>query len=804
MRVTVLALATALLVGATTDLAAQYDCQSSKHHKHGARTKGGGASLLWPMDLLHQRIALDLTLGDQIAGACTITAVPRADGQANFPLHLEGLTVDSVIGGNGPCPFTRTGILLDIQLPQPAGITDTLELTVYYHGDPITDPSGFGGFYTGSYTYNLGVAFQSVPHSYGRVWFPCVDNFTERNSYEFLVRTPAGHTAWCNGRLIDEQTLEDGTLLRHWRMDETIPAYLAAVASADYTVSRDTFPSIGGNPVPVDLVARAPDTTGMKSSFTNLQQAFDHFEAWFGAYKWNRIGYVLTTQGAMEHSTSIHYPRSIAGGNLQYENVMAHELAHQWFGDQVTCDRAEEMYINEGFAEYLSYLFLESVYGTERYRSTVRRNHRTMVHRAHLDDEGWWALSEVPQEWTYGEHSYNKGADVLHSLRGYLGDDLFISGLTSFLDTYAFQPVNSVLLRDHLTQVTGMDMTDFFADWIMQPGWAAFEVDSFAVGQPSGGLWPTIVHVEQKQRGPSAPYHNVPLTVTCVSADGQWWQGPEAVMVGGVHSSFSITPPFAPAQVVLNADERLSLAITADTDTLQGSMTVTYTSSDMRLQSSALPTPIPILIQEYWVAADPQTDEPFAYRVSPDRYWRISGAIPNDAQISGRITYNGQPTTGGSLDVGLMTDHNGLAFNEDSLVLLYRPDGRWPWSRHPDFTVNTLGNATNKNGRIDFNGVRAGEYTLAWRTSAVGIAETPLPTTWSIGPNPAREQVTIAARGSFIGRLEVCDAAGRNVLTWAMQGGSTTMPLHTLKSGAYRVRAVSGDRSMTIGGLVVE
>lgn len=779
----------------------QQSCQETKRHVRTASQKGGGSGL-WPMDLLHQRIELDLTLGNEIAGACTITAVPRSDGQEIFPLHLEALTVDSVTGPTGPMTFSHTGVQLDIALAAPLNTTDTIELTVYYHGDPITDPSGFGGFYTGQYTYNLGVAFQSVPHSYGRVWFPCVDNFTERNSYEFRVRTAVGSNAWCNGELIDEETLGDGTLRRHWRMQETIPAYLAAVAAADYTVARDTFPSIGGGAIPVDLVARAPDTTGMKSSFVNLQQAFDHFEAWFGAYRWNRVGYVLTTQGAMEHSTSIHYPRSIAGGNLQYENVMAHELAHQWFGDLVTCDRAEEMYINEGGAEYLSYLFLEAVYGPERYRSTVRSNHRRMVHRAHLDDEGWWALSEVPQEWTYGEHSYNKGADVLHSLRGYLGDALFIEGFTSFLDAHAFQPVNSTQMRDHLSQATGTDLIDFFNDWVMQPGWAAFEVDSFEVSGPTGGTWPTTVYVEQKQRGPSTPYQQVPLTVTCLAADGTPWYAPQPMLASGTHSSFVVAPPFTPVAVLLNTDERLSLAITVDNDTLGSNTIVTYSSSDIRLQAFDLDAPLPVIVQEYWVPADERTDEPFAYRVSPDRYWRIAGAFPEGA-VSGRINFDGRPNLLSALDVGLMEDAGSTTFHEDSLVLLYRPDGRWPWSRHSDFTVNTLGDATNKFGRIDFNDVRGGEYTLAWRISPVGIAEPALPRTWSIGPNPSTEQAVIATDTPFAGTIELLDATGRCALTMPMRGNRTTVQLQALRAGTYRVRATTDGRSTTVGSIVV-
>jgi aminopeptidase N len=104
----------------------------------------------------------------------------------------------------------------------------------------------------------------------------------------------------------------------------------------------------------------------MKNSFIHLQDAFDNHEAWFGHHRWDRVGYCLTGQGAMEHATNISYPVSITNGSLTYETTMAHELAHHWFGDQITCARAEEMYLNEGFAEYISYLFLERVYDRTR------------------------------------------------------------------------------------------------------------------------------------------------------------------------------------------------------------------------------------------------------------------------------------------------------------------------------------------------------------------------------------------------------------------------------------------------------
>jgi aminopeptidase N len=800
------ALASLLLALAPTVIA-QHDCQSAKHARHGAAAARSAEP--WPWDILHERITLDLTLGSIIRGACTVTATPRSEGLSTLPLHLLVLTVDSVTLGGAALPFAQSGIDLAITLPQAYGPADTLELTIHYGGDPSTDPSGFGGFYTtGQISYNLGVAFQSVPHSYGRAWFPCADEFTERCSFEFIVTTVSAWNAWCNGTLIGEWLPEPGKRTRHWRLNEPVPAYLAAVAASNFTVARDTLPSITGALVPVDLVAKAADTTAMKNSFANLPAAFNRFEQWFGPYRWNRVGYVLTPQGAMEHATSIHYPQSIVTGSLAYQDVMAHELAHHWFGNLVTCERAEEMYINEGFAEYLAYLFLETVGGPITYQNKVRSNHRSMLLRAHISDQGWWALSEMPQQWTYGQHTYNKGADVLHTLRSYLGDAAFSAGLTSFLDAYAFQHVNSDMLRDHLSQSSGIDLTDFFNDWVHQPGWAAFEVDSIAVSvaPDANGHWPTTVHVQQKHRGPASDYHNVPVTLSFMSATGERWDHPEPVLLGGATCTVSAAPPFVPQWAILNRDERISLAQTFDEDQFTGPGTRIYSNADLRVTVNSTPAPFTIRLEEYWAPADAGAAEPFAYVISPDRWWRIIGDLPEQASISGRFAYDGRPAPAIAFDSGLMQDAEGTVFREDSLVLLYRPGQHWPWMPHPQQTLNTQNSSTDRIGRIDIDGLRTGEYCLAWRKSAVGIAEAGAPApAFTVAPNPARDHVTVRAAQPVQGRLELFDARGRLARWEPINGTEALLLLSGLKRGTYTLRHQAPDgRCSTAGRVVVE
>ncbi|MGV3638371.1 MAG: M1 family aminopeptidase, partial [Flavobacteriales bacterium] len=756
-----------------------------------------------PIDILHQRIQLDLTQGNTIRGACTIQLVPRSEVLTSFDLDLEALTVDSITSTTGTWSHEQQGITLTVIPDAPIGPEHTVVFTVHYAGDPGVDGSGFGGFYTSpGLLYNLGVAFESVPHSYGRTWFPCLDNFTERSTYEFFIRTAGGKKAWCNGVLVERSALGGDTLINHWRCAGTMPAYLASVAAADYTVARDTFSTVVGGEVPVELIADASDTAQLRSSFTHLADAFAHFEELFGPYRWEKVGYVLTPNGAMEHSTSIHYPASIADGSLDYETTMAHELAHHWFGNLVTCERAEEMYLNEGFAEFLSYLFLEDVYGRDRYMEEVRSNHRAMVQRAHLADEGWWALSEMPQAWTYGTHSYNKGADVLHTLRSYMGDDAFREGLTSFLATHGFQPVNTTMLQEHLGMTSGLDLSDYFTDWIRQPGWAAFEIDEQMITPGEEG-WIVQLTVGQKQRGPSAPYHNVPITVAILgTAPDQVVR--DTVMVGGSSTELTMTVPFEPAFVWLNDDDRLSLACTGSTHTVTTTAPITSIQSNLELRPRVGP-PTLVRMEQYWVAADQgEFAEPFAYVISPDRYWRLTGTWTDPQRFAARLNFDGRDNLN-TFDPLLMQDSLGVTFHEDSLVLLHRSGPGAPWVRWSD-VVFSLGSTTDGFGRLELDSVAPGEYALAWRTSPVAITDPTAPHAVVIAPNPADDHIEVDMGTPGPGRtLIVLDAAGHIVLRIAASDTRVRLSTSGLANGAYTIDIQ--DRTggpLTIGRFVVQ
>ncbi|MGB0167292.1 MAG: M1 family metallopeptidase, partial [Luteibaculum sp.] len=383
------------------------------------------------LDILNYHIELDISniASRAISGSCTIDFQPKMDGVSSISLDLLGFTVDSIIQNGAPLSYSYNDTLLVAELDGIYDLGERSAIRVYYRGTPSIDPSGWGGFYMQSgYAFNLGVGFESYPHNFGRAWFPCFDNFVERSTYSFNIITAAGEIAACNGHLANRYNLPSGKVANEWIMEDKIPTYLACVAVSSYSTVHLSHAGKEKD-IPIEIYALSNDTSAVKSSFANLGPAVDAFENAFGPYRWEKIGYSMVpfNSGAMEHATNIAYPRTSGVGGLGSETLMAHELAHSWWGNLATCHKAEEMWINEGMASYCESLFLEHVYGRGEYEEDVASRHLYVLRYPHHLEDGFWALDSVPLKHTYGDHVYRKGADIAHTLRGYLGDELFFS-----------------------------------------------------------------------------------------------------------------------------------------------------------------------------------------------------------------------------------------------------------------------------------------------------------------------------------------------------------------------------------------
>ncbi|MBI1268018.1 MAG: T9SS type A sorting domain-containing protein [Cryomorphaceae bacterium] len=756
--------------------------QSTCKHRHHNLRSFSGAERSDTVDVKHYDIALDFTQASAliIKGVCTVTVEPlMVVDQLVF--DFQGLTVDSIHIANTLCTFDQSSVLLVIQTPSSLIAGEEVDVDFHYHGQPQQDQSGWGGFYfSNSYAFNLGVGFDADPHSFGRVWHPCFDNFVERASYTQRVLTSDNKTSYCGGVLIEETTMSDSTL-RVWELEATIPAYLASVATGNYVHASRNFESMTGDDIPVWLAALAGDTLDMTNSFQNLIPALEAFETDFGPYRWPRVGYVAVpfSGGAMEHACNIAYPLFAANGNLTYQTLMAHELAHHWWGDLVTCSTQEDMWLNEGMASFCEALFVEAVDGYDSYIEYVRDNHKDVLLFAHQRDGARLPVSGISHEYTYGDHVYNKGADVAYNLRTYLGDDYFPL-MTAFLEDHQFSDVSSENLRDYLQNGTSADLTSFFDNWIFAPGFPEFREADVERIDNGDGTFTVNYSIEQYLHYAPSLYQNVPLEISFLGATGEVVN--IDVIVSGESTSFTETLDFEPIQVIPNRNDKLSEAMLAEEISIESEGIKQFNYCDFRVDVDVLPAPLSLRVENHWAEADnPSQPE---YRISPDRFWRVRGQFAEGFQGTGRMRMYGVPSATNYFDPLLSEELMALNYTEDSLIVVYRENNQMPWVAL-NTSINTQGVDNNFQCYADFSMMGSGDYALAYATGETGVhgAEESHQVLY---PNPASEFINL---GTPAGQpFTIIDQSGKLVLSGTT---SNQIDVRTLAAGTYTL-VISG------------
>lgn len=704
-----------------------------------------------------------------IDGYTDISVVAKVGNLTQVRLDLMVLTVDSVTVNQNPATFSHIGQSLLVNVPAMQS-GDSALIRVYYHGIPAHD-GYFGGFYfNGGYAYNVGVALSDIPHSYGRCWYPCLDEFTDKSSYSFHIRTLGNHKAICNGLLTDSLTLADSTRLWTWQLDEVIPAYLVSMAVGDYYCYADTFHGMEAT-IPINIYAAPNIYPNIEASFVHLKDILRNYEQHFGPYRWPRVGYVCVgmTGGAMEHATNIALPNAAVNGSLAYEGTIMHELFHHWFGDLITCERPEEMWINEGFADYSEAMVQEWLYNTETYdayAAHIRDEHISTLQNIAKQDEGLYALDNVPQEQTYGMHSYQKGGQVIHTLRHYMGDTLFFSSLSQLLNHYAYQNVNSEQFFTYLSQVSGMNLMNFYEDWIHQPGFLDFDVERIQ----SHGCGIYSVLVRQKGYGTEHLGTEIPVDVTLVSNDMQLYTY-EKQLVSGDSTDLLIFSPFQPAFVILDQGGKLSDATIDVTKKIAATGTVTFEDAFCSAQIDQLSDTTLIYVAHHYVAPTAPSPLPEGYyHYSGTHYWTVNyaGAIPE-----GSLRFRFTRATG-HLDADLFD--NSLTL--DNLKLMYRPDGNAAW-----IPVAYTRMGSPYNGTI-ITDLMPGQFCFAMAEENVSVNDfdvTPL----KLFPNPANNMLTLCTDMTKAEKATIFDSLGHKIKSVKIHSNTQKIDINNLSAGNY-------------------
>ena len=732
----------------------------------------------------------------EISGYADLTIVSKINDVNSIPLDLLELIVDSIFVNNSIIPaFTYNDTLLRIPLAIPANINDTIEVRVYYHGQPKIDPSGWGGFYfsnDSAYAYNLGVGFQDVPHNYGRVWFPCIDDFIDRSTYDFYIRVKDTKAAVCGGSLMSEQNNGDGTKTYYWRIHNTIPTYLASVAVGNYVPVTYTFDGLNGS-IPVNIYVPASDTNKAKASFVNLLNILDIYENDFGPYLWERVGYVGVpfNNGAMEHATNIAYPLSCIDGALSYEDLYAHELSHLWFGDLVTCSSAEDMWINEGWASYCESIYREGLYGVNSYNSNIKSNHFYVLNRCHTDDGGYFALYGIPLSITYGSTVYQKGADVIHTLRNYLGDSVFFSVVKSWMNDYKFNNISTYELRDFITSNTAINMEDFFDGWIFSPGFSHYSIDSVKYAGTANDY---IVYVKQKLHQKPSYINSNKIEVTFMN--NTWQKHSEIIEFSGQYGSKLVHLPFVPASAMMDLYEKTSDATTDYYRTVKTTGLVDFSNSYFKLDVQNINDSVFFRIEHNWVAPDPlKTISSDIFRISNKRYWKVDGVFSSGFDSKGKFTYN----RGGS---GFENELLPSVASTDSLILLYRASTSDDWH-----IVNFVKSGSAMAGTFITNNLQKGEYTFGVgnpNQSIVKELKKESETLLNVYPNPSNDTFSINIKQSKNSEIKIFDTSNKLVFSSKLnkkQENIIWKPLNE-KAGTYFIYLYEKNKAVAVEKLI--
>ncbi len=421
----------------------------------------------------------------------------------------------SLVQQNGTnLTFTHTGEEVIIDLPTTLNQGEIDSLSITYNGNP--DAGGFGIFE--QETHNGIPVMWTLSEPYGaKNWWPCKQDLIDKiDSIDVFVTHPEfyggihEYKTASNG-LLQSEVVNTGMKTTHWKHKYPIPAYLVAIAVTNYSVyndyayegTADEFPitnyvypedlsyAQNNTPITADIIEIYGDLFEM---YPYANEKYGHAQCGFG--------------GGMEHTTM-----SFMGSF--WRQLVAHELAHQWFGDKVTCGSWEDIWLNEGFATYCEGLTIEALDGHNDFVD-FRYNE---IQDITSSSGGSVFCTDTTNVWRIfnGRLSYAKGGMLLHMLRYKLGDTDFFQAIKNYLadPDLAYGYAHTIDLQNHLETQSGTDLDEFFADWFIGEGYPSYQIEWY---DHEGDLY---IKVNQTQSHGSVSYYEMPIPIKIFGSSGE-------------------------------------------------------------------------------------------------------------------------------------------------------------------------------------------------------------------------------------------------------------------------------------------
>ncbi|HEX9709086.1 MAG TPA: M1 family aminopeptidase [Candidatus Thermoplasmatota archaeon] len=433
-------------------------------------------------DATDVRLEIDLQVEDKAAdGVCTTTLRAFHDGAGEVTFDAVDMKVSSASSGGRKCRYTHKEGKLKVQLPRKCKSGESVKVEVRYR---LENPK------LGIYFVHPDKHYPNTPtqvwtqgqDEYARYWFPCHDAPQEKATTEMVVTVPDDFTAVSNGRLVSVKHAKRAKRKTfHWRIATPHSMYLVTLAAGRWVEVRDSWAGI-----PVTYYTEKDRVKMAKNAFGKTPKMMKFFSESIGVkYPYEKYAQVAAADfiyGGMENTsattqTDIALCDDRAKAENWHELLVAHELAHQWFGDLLTCKDWSHAWLNESFATYFDSLFHEHEHGYDSFRYNMLGNARSYFGE---DKEHYRRpiVTNVYKEPTdiFDRHLYEKGSCVLHMLRHVLGDDLWWKSINTYVTDNRGGSVETVDLVNAVEKATGQNLRWFFDQWVFRAGHPEYRV----------------------------------------------------------------------------------------------------------------------------------------------------------------------------------------------------------------------------------------------------------------------------------------------------------------------------------------
>lgn len=468
----------------------------------------GALPTQYQYDVNFYRLELNVNITTEIiVGRVDMTSTVTQDNVTFCQIDLySNMTVDSVRVDGGVATYSRSGNLLTANLPSTKNAGDVFTVTTYYRGHPVE--GGFQAFSFDTYGGNPVITTLSEPYL-ARTWWPCKDYPDDKaDSMDIIITYPSNLFCSSNGTMLGDIDNGNGTRTTYWRNRYPITTYLVSLAMSNYSHWRNWFKYAANDSMPVDFWVYPSQLASAQSGYAPTVPMLDTLSRLFGLYPFINEKYAMSMfnwGGAMEHQTNTSIMNNTFG-----QGIIVHEMGHQWWGDMITCRNWHHIWMNEGFATYTEALWFESLGGFADLRSYMNGMRYT--------SGGTIYCADTTDVWSiFSSRVYDKGAWVLHMLRGVVGDAAFFDILQTYYDDSRFKwnDVATEDFRDLCEEVTGMDLHPFFQDWIYGTYFPKYAM-SYTYDQTSPTSFRVYVHVRQYQTTNPTVFrmNNVDITVS--------------------------------------------------------------------------------------------------------------------------------------------------------------------------------------------------------------------------------------------------------------------------------------------------